>query len=83
MADTGNSRVASLMISAVGFGELQVGSSSGNSFTLPFTIGVAVTLGSVQALTLGAQSLDFTLGAGTTCTNGTTQRVTLKCNSCR
>ena len=72
MADTANSRIAELMMSAVGFGELQVGASSGKSFTLPFTIGVATTLGSVQALLLGAQSLDFTLGAGTTCTNGTT-----------
>ena len=72
VADTSNSRVALLMSSAVGFGELQVGASSGTSVTLPFTIGVAATLGSVQALTLGAQSLDFTLGAGTTCANGTT-----------
>ena len=72
VADTANSRVALLMTSAVGFGSLQVGASSGKSLTLPFTVGVAATLGSVQALMLGAQSLDFTLGAGTTCTNGTT-----------
>jgi sugar lactone lactonase YvrE len=72
VADTANSRVASLMMSAVAFGEVQVGASSAKSLTLPFTIGVAATLGSVQALTLGAASLDFTLGAGTTCTNGTT-----------
>ena len=71
VADTSNSRVVEMMPSAVGFGELQVGASSGRSLTLPFTIGVAATLGSVQALTLGAQSLDFTLGAGTTCTDGT------------
>lgn len=72
VADTSNSRVVELMTSAVGFGELQVGASSGTTFTLPFTINSATTLGSVQALTLGASSLDFTLGAGTTCTNGTT-----------
>ncbi len=72
VADTANSRVALLMMSAVGFGELQVGASSSKSLTLPFTISVATTLGSVQALTLGVQSLDFTLGAGTTCSNGTT-----------
>ena len=72
VADTANSRVVSLMMSAVGFGELPMGASSGKSITLPFTIGIAATLGSVQALTLGVQSLDFTLGAGTTCTNGTT-----------
>jgi sugar lactone lactonase YvrE len=72
VADTANSRVALLMMSAVGFGELQVGASSGESLTLPFTISVAATVGSVQALTLGAQSLDFTVGAGTSCTNGTT-----------
>jgi hypothetical protein len=50
VADTANSRVALLMTSAVGFGELQVAALSGNSLTLPFTIGVAATLGSVQAL---------------------------------
>lgn len=72
VADTSNSRVALLMTSGVTFGELQVGASSPKSFTLPFTIGVAATLGSVQALTLGTSSLDFTLGGGTTCANGTT-----------
>jgi sugar lactone lactonase YvrE len=72
VADTANSRVALLMTSAVAFRELEVGASSGRSLTLPFTIGATTTLGSVQALTLGAQSLDFTLGAGTTCTDGTT-----------
>jgi len=72
VADTTGSRVVSLMPSAVGFGQLQVGASAGRSFTLPFTIGAAATLGSVQALMLGAQSLDFALGAGTTCANGTT-----------
>ena len=72
VADTANSRIVSLMMSAVGFGEVQVGASSGKSLILPFTIGATTILGSVQALVLGAQSLDFTLGAGTTCSNGTT-----------
>ena len=72
VADTANSRIAVVMSSAVGFGELEVGASSGRSLTLPFTVGVGTTLGSVQALTLGAGSLDFTLGAGTTCAEGTT-----------
>ena len=72
VADTANSRVALLMTSAVAFRELEVGASSGRSLTMSFTIGATTTLGSVQALTLGAQSLDFTLGAGTTCTDGTT-----------
>ena len=72
VADTSNSRVGVLMASAVGFGELEVGASSVTSIILPFTINSATTLGSVQALTLGAQSLDFTLGSGTTCANGTT-----------
>ena len=71
VADTSNSRVALLMTSAVNFGELRVGALSGTSLTLPFTINSATTLGSVQALTLGASSLDFTLGGGTTCANGT------------
>lgn len=60
------------MTSAVAFGTLDVGASSGASITLPFTINSATTLGSVLALTLGAQSLDLTLGGGTTCANGTT-----------
>jgi sugar lactone lactonase YvrE len=72
VADTANSRVVSLMMSAVEFGEVQLGASSGKSITFPFTIGIAATVGSVQALTLGASSLDFTLGAGTTCIDGTT-----------
>ena len=72
VADTSNSRVVVLMTSAVAFGTLDVGASSGASITLPFTINSATTLGSVLALTLGAQSLDFTLGGGTTCANGTT-----------
>ena len=72
VADMSNSRVAALMMSAGGFGERPVGASSATSLTLPFTVNVATTLGSVQALTLGTSSLDFTLGAGTTCTNGTT-----------
>jgi sugar lactone lactonase YvrE len=72
VADTSNSRVALLMMSAVDFRQLQVGAMSGTTLTLPVTINSATTLGSVQALTLGASSLDFTLGAGTTCANGTT-----------
>src|SRR6185437_10169267 len=72
VADMSNSRVVALMISAVGFGERSVGASSAKSLILPFTIGVGATLGSAQALTLGAQSQDFTLGSGTTCANGTT-----------
>lgn len=72
LADTANSRIAVLMTSAVAFGQLDVGASAGTSVTLPFTVGVAATLGSVQALTLGAPSQDFVLGAGTSCANGTT-----------
>ena len=72
VADTSNSRVVELMASAVGFGQLQVEASSGTSLTLPFTINSATTVGSVQALTLGTPSLDFTLRGGTTCANGTT-----------
>ena len=72
VADTSNSRIVELMASSVGFGQLQVGASSGTSLTLPFTVNSATTVGGVQALTLGVASLDFTLGAGTTCTNGTT-----------
>lgn len=72
IADTSNSRIVTAMMTAVDFGSVQLGASSGNAVTLPFTVSVSSTLGSVQALTLGAPSLDFTLGAGTTCSNGTT-----------
>ena len=60
----------SLNQSAVGFGHVQLGASSGVTLTLPFTIG-GVALGSVKVLTVGTQNLDFTAGSGTTC-SGTT-----------
>ena len=72
VADTANSRIARLMMSSVGLGELQVGASTPVSLTLPFAIAATATVGSVQAQMLGSTSLDFTLGSGTTCTNGTT-----------
>ena len=87
IADTGGSRVLavnppvngdltssdptySLNQSAVGFGHVQLGSGSPVTLTLPFTTG-AVGLGGVKVLTLGTPNLDFTSGAGTTCTSAT------------
>ncbi len=55
---------------AVGFGHVQLGSANAVTLTLPFTTG-ETALGSVQVLTSGVASLDFTMGSDTTC-NGTT-----------
>ncbi|MFZ0817936.1 MAG: NHL repeat-containing protein, partial [Candidatus Sulfotelmatobacter sp.] len=87
IADTGNSRgvvvdnpvngdlapgdeTYSINKTAVGFGHVQLGSASAVTLTLPFTTG-STALGSVQVLTSGVPSLDFTMGPDTTC-NGTT-----------
>ncbi|MFZ0964017.1 MAG: Ig-like domain repeat protein [Terriglobia bacterium] len=63
----------SLNKSAVGFGHVQLGASGGITLTLPFQVAFNGTLGNpaVQALTSGTASLDFTLGANTTCAPGT------------
>ncbi len=87
IADTGNSRgvivdnyvdgdlapgdaTYSINKTAVGFGHVQLGSATPVTLTLPFTTG-ETALGSVQVLTSGVASLDFTMGSDTTC-NGTT-----------
>ena len=72
IADTSDNRAVRLAPSAVGFGHLQFGTASGTTKTLPFTVNIATTLGSVKAFTFGAENLDFTVGADTTCTSGTT-----------
>ncbi len=60
----------SLNKSVVGFGHVQLGSSSTVTLTLPFTTG-AVGLGAMKVFTSGVQSLDFTSGSDTTCTSTT------------
>jgi sugar lactone lactonase YvrE len=60
----------SLNKSAVGFGHLQLGTSTGTTLTLPFTIG-STALGSVKVFTSGTQNLDFTAGTDTTCSGST------------
>jgi sugar lactone lactonase YvrE len=60
----------SLNWSLVGFGHVQVGSTSAVSYTLPFTTG-SVGLGAVKVFSRGTQSLDFTVASGTTCTSST------------
>ena len=70
-ASTNNNQVVTAQPQAVGFGSVALGGSA-VMLTLPFRVGGGTTLGSVQALTLGAQSLDFTVASGSTCTNGTT-----------
>jgi len=69
IADTNHGRAAALAMSAVGFGHAQMGTSSAITLTLPFTIG-STTLGTVKAFTFGAQSLDFMVAGGNTCTSG-------------
>ncbi len=72
IADTSNNQTVTVAASAVGFGHLQLGTSSGTTQTLPFTVNLSTTLGSVKAFALGTENLDFTVGGGTTCTTGTT-----------
>ena len=60
----------SLNKSVVGFGHVQLGSSSTVTLTLPFTTG-AVGLGAMKVFTSGVQSLDFSSGSDTTCTSTT------------
>ena len=60
----------SLNNSAVGFGHVQLGSSSSVTLTLQFTTG-AVGLGAVKVRTSGTENLDFTSGPDTTCISST------------
>ena len=58
--------------SSVNFGSVAVG-GTGSSQTLTFTVPSNLTLGSVSAVTQGAQNLDFTVvPGGTTCASGAT-----------
>ena len=70
IADFNHSRIVEAQPTTVGFGHVQFGAATGTTLTLPFTVGSSVTFGSVQALTLGAPNLDFTV-ASTTCVSGT------------
>ena len=63
---TSSSATYSLNKTAVGFGHVPLGSSTGVTLTLPFTTG-ATALGSVQVLTAGVASLDFIAVPGGTC----------------
>ena len=72
IADTDNNRSVTVASSAVGFGHLELGTTSGTTKTLPFTVNVSTTLGAVKAFTLGTEGLDFTVGGDSSCTAGTT-----------
>ena len=61
----------SLNKTAVGFGHVQLGTSTAVTLTLPFTTGGSGGLGAVKVFTAGQQGLDFTSGTDTTC-NGST-----------
>ncbi len=72
IADTSDNRAVTVGTTAVGFGHLQLGTTSGATQTLPFTVNISTTLGAVKAFTSGTENLDFTVGSGSTCTAGTT-----------
>jgi sugar lactone lactonase YvrE len=55
----------------VGFGHVQLGSSTAVTLTLPFTTGGSGGLGAVKVFTSGVQGVDFTSGTDTTCNSST------------
>lgn len=61
----------SLNQSVVGFGHVQLGSSTAVTLTLPFTTDFSGGLGGIKVLTRGTPNLDFTSGSGTTCSAST------------
>jgi sugar lactone lactonase YvrE len=71
LADTQNFRILKLQQANVGFGGVNIGSTSA-ALSLIFTFDLAGTLGGTSVLTQGAVGLDFTdAGTGTCTTNGT------------
>ena len=56
-------------VSSVGFGHVQLGGAS-TSITIPFDVGMGVTLSSIGVYTSGAQNLDFTIANDSTCVTG-------------
>jgi len=61
----------SLNKTAVGFGHVQLGSSTAVTLTLVFTTSGSGGLGGVNVFTSGIQNLDFTSGTETTCNSST------------
>ncbi|HEY6768832.1 MAG TPA: Ig-like domain repeat protein [Candidatus Sulfotelmatobacter sp.] len=79
IANGSPAQIVEVQTAAVDFGHVQLGSVSGTTLALPFSVANGTTLSGVQALTLGAPNLDFTVvTAGTTCVSGTTG--TQSCN---
>jgi sugar lactone lactonase YvrE len=61
----------SLNRTAVGFGHIQLGSTTPVTLTLPFSVGVAPVLGAVSVYTSGTPNLDFKVTTGASaCTSG-------------
>jgi sugar lactone lactonase YvrE len=60
VADTTNNQSVSVAASAVGFGHVQLGTTTGIAQTLPFGLG-STPMGSIKAFTLGTENLDFTV----------------------
>jgi sugar lactone lactonase YvrE len=75
IADTADNQVVSAATSSVGYGHTPYCSSSGKVLTLPFTVGIGATVGSVKVFTSGTLNLDFTLNGTNSCTPGTTGNV--------
>ena len=57
--ETGIGYTTSLNRSEIGFGHIQLGSSTPVTLTLPFTTGATAGLGGVKVFTSGTQNLDF------------------------
>ncbi len=68
---TSSDTTYSLNKTAVGFGHVQMGSSTPVTLTLTFTTGGSSGLGAVAVFASGIQSLDFTSGTDTTCNSST------------
>jgi sugar lactone lactonase YvrE len=75
VADSADNRVVSVATSSVGYGHTALGASTGKVLTLPFTVGISATVGSVKVFTSGTQNLDFTVNGTNSCTPGTTGNV--------
>jgi len=56
-------------VSSVGFGHVQLG-NAGTSITIPFDVGMGVTLSSIGVYTSGTPNLDFTIANDSTCVTG-------------
>jgi sugar lactone lactonase YvrE len=66
ISDAFDSEVLEVQRVAVNFGDVSIGAKS--TLTLNYSVAATTTFGTPKVLTQGAANLDFTLGAGGTCT---------------